>query len=418
MRSKAPHDLQRLDSGRQPCVSLLPASGDVNRTHRTSPALGEATSLRGRIRPRVVLTGPLPPPSNGMTVVTASLVTSLANEPVQIAHVDTSDHRDISNVSTLDFTNVRLALLHGFKFVVALVRHRPDVVHVQVARDRLGFMRDALFLIPSRLARCRVILHLHSRDFHVFYRGERWWMRCLMRAAISPSWYAAVLSERFRSTFDDFLSDERVFVLPNGVEDVGDGGDAGERAPVALYLSTLWSLKGLFDFLAAAESVAETRPDVSFVLAGGWQCDDERIAAEKEIIRRELLGRVEFVGPVSGSRKTELLTTSAVLVLPSRYPLEGQPLVVLEAFAAGTPVVATDVGAIPDMVRDGVEGFLIGVGDVDALSNRIAELIDDGEVRSRMGRAARERYEQEYTLETFTRNTVSMWIRVANDASR
>ena len=93
------------------------------------------------------------------------------------------------------------------------------------------------------------------------------------------------------------------------------------------------------------------------------------------------------------------------LILPSAN--EGTPVSAIEALAGGRPVVATDVGGVPDVVRDGVDGFLVEPGDVDALADRLAELAADPELRRRMGEAGsasvRERYSVERLLDDVDR---------------
>jgi glycosyltransferase involved in cell wall biosynthesis len=85
------------------------------------------------------------------------------------------------------------------------------------------------------------------------------------------------------------------------------------------------------------------------------------------------------------------------LLLPSVN--EGTPVSVIEALAAQRPAVATRVGGTPDVIRDGVDGFLVEVGDADALSERLAELAADPERRARMGADGRERVRGRYAVE-------------------
>jgi len=78
---------------------------------------------------------------------------------------------------------------------------------------------------------------------------------------------------------------------------------------------------------------------------------------------------------------------------------EGTPVVAIEALAAGRPVVATRVGGVPDVVRDGEDGFLVELGDLDAIAERLARLAADPELRRRMGAAGRERVLPRYSVE-------------------
>ena len=85
------------------------------------------------------------------------------------------------------------------------------------------------------------------------------------------------------------------------------------------------------------------------------------------------------------------------LILPSAN--EGTPVSAIEALAGGRPVVATRVGGVPDVVRDGVDGFLVEPGDVDAMADRLAALASDEQLRHRMGEAGRADVHERYSVE-------------------
>jgi glycosyltransferase involved in cell wall biosynthesis len=85
------------------------------------------------------------------------------------------------------------------------------------------------------------------------------------------------------------------------------------------------------------------------------------------------------------------------MILPSIN--EGTPVSAIEALAAGRPVVATRVGGVPDVVREGEDGFLVEAGDVDALAERLARLAADPELRERLGAAGRARVVPRYSVE-------------------
>ncbi|OPY92342.1 MAG: D-inositol 3-phosphate glycosyltransferase [Syntrophaceae bacterium PtaU1.Bin231] len=100
--------------------------------------------------------------------------------------------------------------------------------------------------------------------------------------------------------------------------------------------------------------------------------------------------RVAWTGPVSDGRLADLLGTSHCLAVPSFY--EGFGIVYLEAMAYGLPVIGSTAGAVPEVVADGVEGFLVAPGDEAALADRIGRFLRDRELLARMGLAARKRY--------------------------
>jgi glycosyltransferase involved in cell wall biosynthesis len=154
-------------------------------------------------------------------------------------------------------------------------------------------------------------------------------------------------------------------------------------------------------FLRAAAEVLRSRPDVTFVIAG-----DGELRASVESEARRLLGeRVRFLGWVH-----DLATLYAALdlvVLTSRN--EGTPVALIEAGAAGKAVVATSVGGVPDVVRDGKTGLLALAGDPRAVAMQIAALLDDSSRAAAMGRAGREWVRDRYSVQRLVADTASLY---------
>ncbi len=342
-------------------------------------------------------------------MVTEMILSSRLREAFQIVHVDTSDHRPISNVGRVDVRNVALGLGAATAFAAALMRRDVDMVYLPIAKNRVGFLRDALFLLAARAARRPTVVHFHARGFQEFRREEPWWMRHLIRLSLATGRvHGIVLGEGLRAEFGDLLPACRVHVLANGVADHRAPDDPGARSqPTVLHLSTLWSTKGVFEVLESAARLRIRFPDLRYVLAGGWYSPTEARAAERFIADHDLQDVVQVLGPVGGDQKNRLLAGATLMAFPSHT--EGHPLVVLEALSASLPVIATRVGAIPEIIEDGQEGFVIDARDVDALTERIAHIIADPALRARMSRAARARYERDFTAERFTNGLGAIW---------
>ncbi len=145
--------------------------------------------------------------------------------------------------------------------------------------------------------------------------------------------------------------------------------EMARRPGLILYAGVLIPLKGVHHLLNAFGSLAAQFPSARLVLAG--TADDPAYAAElKEQVRRlGVDGEVEFSGPLPQSELACRMREAAVVVLPSFS--EGLPRVVFEGMAAGAPIIASRVGGIPEMVEDGVTGFLIRVGDEETLAERL-----------------------------------------------
>lgn len=366
-------------------------------------------SRAGRLE--VLVVGPLPPPANGMTIMTAHVLACGLDEEFNLVHVDTSDHREIAAIERLEPTNVWLAVRHGVAFVRALAR-RPSLAYLPIARKRLGFLRDSVFLLSARLFGVTRVVHFHGSGFREFYDSERRILRALIRAALGGDTHAIVLGRSRLGELAGLVHPDRIHVVPNGIPDHSSPHAADRpREREVLHLGTLREKKGLFDLLEAARLVSKELPETRFLLAGEWGSQRDRDRALGFIRQHRLEQAIVLVGPVAGARKIELLERAAVAAFPSYH--EGQPVVLLESFCSGTPAVATRVGCIPETLRDGCEGFLIDPGDSQALAERLSRLLTDEPLRARMGHAARRRYESHYTLDQLARGIGKSWRRAA-----
>ncbi|MCO5327222.1 MAG: glycosyltransferase family 4 protein [Solirubrobacterales bacterium] len=109
-----------------------------------------------------------------------------------------------------------------------------------------------------------------------------------------------------------------------------------------------------------------------------------------------------------GEGKLELYRWADVLALPSRYPPEGQPLVLLEAMSAGLAIIGSDHSGIPHTVIDGEHGLIVPKGDVEALAEAIDRLRTDRELLARLGAAGRERFDDRYAVPAYERRVEAL----------
>lgn len=169
----------------------------------------------------------------------------------------------------------------------------------------------------------------------------------------------------------------------------------GERA--VLFVGRLSAPKGIYDLFDAIPHVVKRHPEARFVLAGVAESDAMEPVVRAEAERRGIAARVTFLGSLEGRDKAAAYAASQMIVVPSWT--EGFPLVIPEAMAAGLPVIATAVGAIPDFVKDGEDGFLIAPRAPLELANRVCRLLGDDDLRLRMSQRVRQRAPREFAIE-------------------
>lgn len=356
-------------------------------------------------RSRWLVIGPLPPPLQGGAFMNVHVLEGLRRIDLLAAHLDTSDRRPIYTTNRVDLTNVVLAIRHALGLAVLLRRHRDVRVLVPISQGRWGFLRDAVLIALARLARRPVTLHLHGGLMDTFYAEAPGWERWLIRRTLAEVEEAWVLTEGHEGIFDGLIPRDRVRVLENTSEDLG-AVPAGEREDGELrllFLSNLFPEKGPIDLIDALDGLGERARGISLRLVG-----EARPEVAAEVARRGAAlaprgVRIEYRGVrVDGEKLAEYRWADA-FALPSRYPPEGQPIVLLEAMSAGLPIIASDHSGIPLTVRDELEGLIVPAGDVEALGKAVARLRDEPALRERLGASARRRYEETYANEAFYR---------------
>lgn len=300
-------------------------------------------------------------------------------------------------------------------------RHRPEVLHTHTAKaGALGRTAAAL----SGRRRPRMVVH----TFHGHVLSGYFCARTARRFAAIERWLALrtdVLIAVSDEVRDDLLRlgigrPEQIRVVPLGLDLTAFAGVAAEGAgaacgadlrrrlgvpadaPLVTLAARLVPIKRVDLFLAAAERVAAERADTWFCVAGDGELR-ERLRASAPA--RRLAGRLVwpgFVDPMSA-----LCAASHVMALCSDS--EGTPVSIIEALAAGRAVVATRVGGVPSVVRDGETGLVVRPGDPGALAEAILRLLGDAGLRERLGAAGRVEVTRRFALDRLTRDIAHLY---------
>lgn len=345
------------------------------------------------MKPRLIVVGPLPPPVHGVSLSSALVLANKElNRLFAVSHLDTSDHRnELANLGRWDRINMAIALRSTARLVSAL-RGDKGILYLPLSQGSAGFLRDSLFILTAAGAGWTVAAHLRGSELGDFYAHQNIVARASIRLALDRLDSVAVLGRSLTHVLDGLVPQERIVVVPNGTPDPGPRSRDSRVGPV-LYLSNLRERKGVREAVETAFLVLAQEPQARFQFVGDFEEDKLRRDVKRLVGSHPA---IRFFPAATGPAKNSLLQSASMLLFPPRLP-EGQPRVVLEALAAGLPVVATDRGAIAETVVDGEAGFIVAEPDPERLAERVLHLLRDDELRDRMSRAARARYLAHYT---------------------
>jgi glycosyltransferase involved in cell wall biosynthesis len=289
------------------------------------------------------------------------------------------------------------------------LRGRDGLVYLPLSETTGGFVRDSLFILVASVRGWKTAVHCRNSTFRDFYAAQGRLVKAWIRFTLRRVDAVAVLGEGLRDLVTGFVPPERLSVVPNGTPDVGQRAVKPIRSRV-LYLSNLSRKKGADIAVKTALAVLAHEADAEFVFAGAWE--DADFEREVKRLAERADGRIRFEPPVMGSEKDDLLASAWVLLFPVVWG-EGHPRIVLEALAAGVPVVTTDRATIRDTV--GGAGYVVPEPDPDELAKHVLDLVREPAVRHRLSAAARARYLERFTQEEADRRIANWLTNVVRD---
>lgn len=375
---------------------------------------------------RVALVALYPAPAakapGGVRAVVQNLVHGLQTYDDLQIHV-IHCHADIRESFTIEDSGVRVDYiamprvrlvpntLRSIGRVERLLRQvQPDVINTHAAHYTIAALRTdipTVFTIHGVVQREAEVYKSTLFDRARFLL-ESWCERYALRhvrdiVAISPyvlEEYRRRSNARFHRVDNPLPSD--FFAVPN-LEEEGR----------LLYAGTIDERKNVMGLLRALVIVREKVPDIQLRIAGRTTNQTYNRKVQDLIAAQGLQANVEFLGLQDRARLMQEYASCAAVVLASHQ--ETAPMAVIEAMAAGKPVVATRVGGVPDLVEDGSSGFLVEPGDVAGFARGIVTLLTNEDLRRGMGRRSRQ-IAGRFHLDTVAANYRQVYYKVAGRA--
>jgi glycosyltransferase involved in cell wall biosynthesis len=352
---------------------------------------------------------PVPPPTHGSTLAVRLLLDSGLTQVARVTHINASYASSLANQGIPELRKLGLMVRYLMALRRAERRGHFDYVVLTPAFTLWPCMKDMLCILgASVVTRARIIVWSHSDNALRFYESAPAPVQALMRQALRRVAHVVVAGESLKYNFVPFVGESRITTIPNGLPPRTVRPTRGAHDRVRLiYLSNMLREKGWPELLEAAESACRTRPALEVTFYGAATADSPAGEVTRAFAATSVPDRIRWAGPVSGDAKWAALDGADVMCLPSHR--EAQPIAVLEAMQAGAAVVASPVGAIPEMVVEGKGGLLVPPRDVAALAHAIGRLADDASLRLRMGAFNRDRFRERFEMQGVAARWISFF---------
>lgn len=329
---------------------------------------------------KVILVGPSASALGGISACISLLHQGLEDEGLSVYRLKTTNCLYVFN----DYLVFCRAF---FSLFFRMVFSRPDIIHIHMA-SRGSFIRKSILCLLSFLFRVPYIIHLHGGGFKDFYKDLPVILKTYLRFIFRNASSVITLSEVWNCWVRSQLGVINSSSVANGVPDYEVVARDKKRQPVVLFMGLLSQNKGTDILISAFDKVVKNVPEAALELCGNGDVEYYRALAKGA-------PNIRFLGWVSPEERLEALKRATVFCLPSWK--EGLPLSILEAMSAGLPVISTRVGSIPELIEDGVHGYLIEPGDVDALSQYILKIINNSDLALSMGQAGKSLQRSKYS---------------------
>lgn len=291
-------------------------------------------------------------------------------------------------IANSGFRNKSLNIIYGFIALIATffrlcIDRKIKIVHIHTASYN-SFRRSAIFVDLALVCGKKPILHIHGGGFKEFYATKPEWISKVLNKCAA----IIVLSQSWKQFFESITDNVPIHIVNNVVS--APSQDTFDKINDAkfhlLFLGLLDRQKGIFDLLNAIADNKDTFKDRIHLHIGG---NGDKGCLIKRINVLKIEDIVTYEGFVSGKKKEKLLQMCDAYILPSY--VEGLPLSIIEAMTYGKPILATPVGAIPEIVSHGKNGLLFNPGDEEGIANSINTLMNNKKQCEAMGYECKQR---------------------------
>ena len=286
-------------------------------------------------------------------------------------------------------------------------KERPDLVHVHMSHTG-SFIRASIIENSCLKYNVPIIVHLHGSEFKKFYYNSSLKKQKKISRFFQNATATIVLGEKWKEFVLSISPKANISVMNNSIRIPEMAVEQNKFYVNFLFMGVLIKRKGVLDLLEAINQLKKeerfNKIKVKFNIGGSGQEFDE---LTKYVETNSLSEYVEFLGWIDKEKKKEELKNNQVFVLPSYN--EGLPVAILEALSYGMPIITTDVGSIAEAVHNEKNGYLIQPGDVEELKNKLLFLINNFEVRKKMGEESRKIAKESFDENEYYKKIIELY---------
>lgn len=359
------------------------------------------------MKPSILFIMHMPPPVHGAAMMGKYIHDSrVVNETFDCHYINLATAKDLADIG-----KIRLQKFTQFYQLLNKIRKevkriQPELVYVTPNAKGGAFYKDFIVMQMLKSMGCKVVVHYHNKG--VSLKQDKIIDNLLYRIFFKKL-KVILLAEALYADVQKYVSHKDVFICPNGIPESLTAEPSAIRhnaIPKLLFLSNLLIDKGVFTLLDACKILKEKGYQFTCDFVGGETADINAERFNQEVQARQLTDIAEYKGKKYGKEKDSFFRNADIFVFPTYYETFG--LVNLEAMEYKLPVISTNEGGIPDIIKDGENGFICLKKNPSSLADCIEKLLIDENLRHNMGEDGYRKLKTNFTLEAFENNIASI----------
>jgi glycosyltransferase involved in cell wall biosynthesis len=350
----------------------------------------------------------LPPPIHGATLVGQFIQQStLINDNFECEYINLTTSKQLSNIGRVGYRKLLTCLKLYIKVFFTIIKKRHDLYYLTINSKGNGFYKDFVIVILIKIFGYKVVYHYHNKGIT---EGQDNWLLNLMYRFQFKNSRVILLSPLLYWDVAKYLPKEKVYYCANGIPEISginlyliNSKRAAKAIPEMLFLSNMLKEKGVFTLLKACKLLYSKGIKFKMIFIGEW-IDINESDFNEFVIANGLQENVYYEGKKFGEEKSVYLERADIFIHPTLN--DCFPLAILEAMQYGLPVISTFEGGIPDIVSENETGYLVKKQDVKELADKLQYLIENPDVRRKMGIAAKIKFEELFRIDIFENNLI------------
>ncbi|HIJ01803.1 TPA: glycosyltransferase family 4 protein [Candidatus Woesearchaeota archaeon] len=320
------------------------------------------------MKKKVLVIGALPPPIGGMETV----MEQMENINLKEYEIRVFNAAKSKTIKSNILFNVINFLYRCSKLIIKVLTEKPEIVHVHLTAYK-DFLQKDIFIKIVKLLNKKLIIHIHGGAFKDFYEKSSKNKRIKIIKTLDSADSLIVLSEIWYNYFKTLCPQQKIYILPNTIDFKlisqyrRKYSKKNKRIINLLFVGRIEKQKGIFELLNAFSQIEDEKMTLNIM--GPFMNNEKEIMGLIE--KLGIYRKVKFLGVIHGNKRLKYFAESDIFILPSHW--EGLPITILEAMASGLPIISTEVGAIPEIVKK-ENGVLIKVGSVSELKKAIIKV--------------------------------------------